>query len=141
MSKQMPRGKEYAKLLLVTIREVRDEHHACTLRDLARRLGGVNHNQINRQFDVLRNAGLVDATQMPGSIHLTPLGEEVAAGAEMPWLATQKVAARRVRAFRDAPPEVEPEASEVETITAGEVEMVPAAAWFRTPPPPPPPAA
>lgn len=103
MSNNLPRGEEYARLLLVTIREVREEHHACTLRELARRLGGVNHNIINRQFDILRKAELVDATEMPGSLHLTAKGGKVASGGKMPELQTPKV---RVRTAGDAPPEV-----------------------------------
>lgn len=102
MSNNLPRGEEYARLLLVTIREVREENHACTLRELARRLGGVNHNIVNRQFDILRKAELVDATLMPGSIHLTAKGGKVASGGKMPELNPKKVA---VNGAGDAPPE------------------------------------
>lgn len=103
MSQPQARGEEYARLLLVTIREIRDEHHACTLRELARRLGGVHHNQINRQFDVLRRAELVDATSMPGSIHLTAKGGKVASGGKMPELEIPKVVKRTAG---DAPPDL-----------------------------------
>lgn len=103
MSQPQARGEEYARLLLVTIREIREEHHACTLRELARRLGGVHHNQINRQFDVLRKAELVDATTMPGSIHLTAKGGKVASGGRMPELNPEKV--QHGAGAGDAPPE------------------------------------
>lgn len=102
-SKQL-RGDDYARKLLETIREVRAEHHACTLRELSRRLGGVNHNVINRQFDVLARAGLVEATSMPGSIHLTAKGSKVASGSPMPQLQTRS-GLPRARVIADAPAE------------------------------------
>lgn len=98
---RQPRGEEYARLVLVTIREIREEHHACTSREIGRRLQ-VDHQIINRQFDVLRKAELVDATQMPGSIHLTAKGGKVASGGKMPELDPKKVA---VNGAGDAPPE------------------------------------
>lgn len=80
-----PRGEDYARAILVTIREARKEHHACTAREIGRRMG-VSHVTINGQLTRLKRAGLVDFTKLPGGIWLTDKGGKVASGGRLPTL-------------------------------------------------------
>jgi DNA-binding IclR family transcriptional regulator len=59
--------------VLQTIREIRKEHHACTARELERRCK-MQHAICQRTLLTLREAGFVDWTVLPGSLHLTLKG-------------------------------------------------------------------
>jgi len=67
------RRHDRAQLILRTIREVRAEHHACTAREVSRRTK-TTHTLVVQQLDNLRKAGMVEWTEMPGSLRLTLKG-------------------------------------------------------------------
>jgi len=71
------RGVDHAKKIIRTIREIRNEHHSCTAREVARRLK-LGHTLTVKQLTNLREAGLVDWTEQMGSVHLTMKGGKLA---------------------------------------------------------------
>lgn len=66
-------GDQYAAEILRTIKKVREENKACTAREVSR-LMRETHNLVVRQLDVLKAAGYVRWTAMPGSLVVTPDG-------------------------------------------------------------------
>lgn len=62
-----------AKLLLLTIDEIRAEHHACTAREVARR-AKLAVSIAHAQLTILRERGQVAWTEVPGSVRVTNSG-------------------------------------------------------------------
>lgn len=67
------RGVKYGAEVLTTVKEIRAEHHACTAREIGRRLRET-HTVIGRQLRQLQKWGYVDWTEMDGSIVVTLKG-------------------------------------------------------------------
>ena len=69
----------HAQRILQTIRDVRNEHSACTAREVARRMK-LNAGLLGKQLLNLRTADLVTWTEMAGSLKLTAKGGKFASG-------------------------------------------------------------
>lgn len=66
-----------AKKILQIIRQVRNEHNACTMREVARRQR-TQPSLMLKQLENLRAAGYVEWTEMTGSLKLTAKGGKFA---------------------------------------------------------------
>lgn len=72
------RGEQQALLIMRTIKDVRAEHHACTAREVSRLLR-MNNTVLVRQLAKMRELGLVEWTDLTGSLHLTLQGAGILA--------------------------------------------------------------
>lgn len=79
MAASQSKGVVYAAELIECIKAVREEHHACTAREVARRMQ-VTHTLMSRQLQILLANGLIELTGMPGSICVTAKGGKFRSG-------------------------------------------------------------
>lgn len=67
-------GVDYVAQVLETIRAIREEHGACTMREVARLLRQRSTTTMSRQLHQLKEWDLVTWTDLPGSLRNTPKG-------------------------------------------------------------------
>lgn len=67
-------GEVKARALMVQITAIRDEHHACTAREVSRLLL-LTHTVAVGRLVALRERGWVDWTDMTGSLRVTEAGQ------------------------------------------------------------------
>lgn len=60
-------------MVLRTINDVRKEHHACTAREVGRRLK-LHNTQLQLMLTQLRKLGYIDSTELAGSLRVTAKG-------------------------------------------------------------------
>lgn len=75
------RGRRIVLDTLRSIRDVRRDHHACTVGEIAR-VSKVPKNTVMHRLNQLRERNLVQWTELPGSVCLTMRGGKVLAWLE-----------------------------------------------------------
>jgi DNA-binding IclR family transcriptional regulator len=96
------KGDEYAAEVLRTIKNIRVEHKACTAAEVSR-LMRETHTLVVRQLAVLRESGLVEWTEMPGSLSVTGTGGKYILAVEAGQ--TPLADAKRAKLAAEAPPD------------------------------------
>lgn len=76
MTKNDQRNAKIDQRILELIHEIRTEHHACSMRNIASRVR-IKETAVRARLSKMRDAGLVGWTaNFPGSLHLTEAGLE-----------------------------------------------------------------
>lgn len=89
-------GKQNVLRILARIIEVRNEHNACTAREVAR-LEKIDPGLFQRQIEQIRKAGLVTWTRVQGSLTVTEAGVTFLMGSPTPPAKVAKKLARNPR--------------------------------------------